>query len=103
MVVIYLISCRKNEYKNIDCNSIQSTYSSDIFPLVSAKCNSSGCHSAGSSRGDFTTYQGLKVKADNGSLEKSVLLDKDMPPSGALSQDERNKIKCWLNNGSPNN
>ena len=104
MVAYFLISsCRKNEYKNIDCNKISAKYSSDIFPLVSAKCNSSGCHATGSSRGDFTTYQGLKAKADNGTLEKTVLVNKTMPPSGALSQDDRNKIKCWLNNGAPNN
>lgn len=103
VVYLFVSSCKKNEYKNIDCNKISAKYSSDIFPLISSRCNSSGCHAAGSSRGDFTTYQGLKSKADNGSLERTVLVDKTMPPSGALSQDDRNKIKCWLTNGAPNN
>ena len=102
-VLLYIYSCKKNEYKNIDCNSIQAKYSSDIFPIINSKCNSSGCHGAGSSKGDFTNYQGLKAKADNGSIEKRVLVNKDMPPSGSLSSEERNKIKCWLNNGAQNN
>jgi len=76
----------------------------NIKPIINANCTSSSCHGAGSSNGDYTTYAGLKAKADNGSLDERVLQKKDMPKSApALSLDDRKKIKCWLLNGAPNN
>jgi hypothetical protein len=96
-------TCKKDDLKNLNCNTVPSSYNADVKPIITAHCaTSTGCHSAGSSR-DYSTYSGLKIVADNGSLEKTTLTDKTMPPSGALSLDDRKKIKCWLNNGSQNN
>ena|ERR1041385_390194 len=103
-ISFYFLSCKKkDEYADLDCSQISSAYNANIKPIINANCNSSGCHGAGSSNGDFTVYAGLKAKADNGSLNTRVLEDKTMPPSGALSLDDRKKIKCWINNGAPNN
>jgi hypothetical protein len=102
-VVVVFQTCKKDDLKNLDCSKVPATYHSDIKPLVESHCATSGsCHGAGSGR-DYSTYPGLKSVADNGSLEKSTITDKSMPPSGALSLDDRKKIKCWLNNGSQNN
>lgn len=100
---IWWSSCKKDEYKNLDCSTISSAYNANIKPIIDANCISSGCHNSGSNNGDFTSYAGLKGKADNGSLENRVLDKKDMPPSGALSLDDRKKIKCWIENGALNN
>ena len=101
--MIFFQTCKKNDLKNLDCSKIPATYNSNIKPLINLQCaTSSGCHGSGSSR-DYSTYAGLKIIADNGSLEKETITDKSMPPSGALSLDDRKKIKCWLNNGSLNN
>ena len=101
---VLTVSCHKDEYKGLDCSTISSAYNANIKPLISANCNSSSaCHGAGSSNTDFTTYAGLKSRADDGTLNSRVLEDKNMPPAGALSLDDRKKIKCWLNNGAPNN
>ena len=100
----FLENCKKDDLKNLDCSKVSATYSGSIKPLVTSQCaTSNGCHGVGSSRGDYTTYSGLKAAADNGSLENKTINDKSMPPSGALSLDDRKKIKCWLNNSSPNN
>jgi hypothetical protein len=97
-------TCKKDDLKNLDCSTIAATYSANIKPLVTTQCaTSSSCHGAGTTRSDYSTYAGLKSVADDGSLEKKVLKDKSMPPSGALSLDQRRQIKCWLNNGSQNN
>jgi len=32
-----------------------------------------------------------------------VLISQDMPPSGPLSQTDRDLIQCWLDNGATNN
>lgn len=102
MLAIVLNSC-KDDLGNIDCSSISSSYSTAIKPLIDANCTTAGCHNAGSTRGDFTVYSGLKAVADAGTLEEKVINEKSMPPSGALSVDDRKKIKCWLEAGAPNN
>ena len=103
LILVSVLSCKKNEYKNIDCRKINATFANDINPIIQGNCLSSGCHNSASNNGDFTSYAGIKGKANNGSLEKRVLTKKDMPTSGALSLDDRKKIKCWLSNGAPNN
>jgi uncharacterized membrane protein len=89
--------------KEIGCDSIIS-YSAQIAPLVTTYCN--GCHVAGGpGSGDFTSYAGLKLKADNGTLKNRVVDLKDMPQAGSptLSDDERNLIRCWIAQGAPEN
>ncbi len=98
-----VISCKRDEYKGLDCSTVNAKYSTDIKPLISSNCNSSGCHGTGSSKGDFTTFSGLNTAVNNGTLDKEVLSKKSMPPSGALSLEDRKKIKCWINSGAPNN
>lgn len=101
-IVLLTVTCRKNEYKNLDCSTATS-YTNEIKPILAANCTSSGCHGSGSSYGDFTTYTGFVAKVENKTVEKEVLDKKTMPPSGALSLDDRNKIKCWIDAGAQNN
>ncbi len=109
LLIVYLgflvfISCnKKNDLNNLDCSKINSGYSSSIKPIIEGNCLSSGCHNSGSVNGDFTTYAGLKAKADNGTLDNRVIQNKSMPPSGTLHIDNLKKIKCWLNSGALNN
>ncbi len=87
------------------CDS--STFSQKISPIISNSCTTSGCHDSGSGNGDFTSYSGLKVKVDNGSLKTRVFdtPDNPMPPTGngVLSNQQLTYIKCWLDNGAKNN
>jgi hypothetical protein len=102
-VVLFFQTCKKDNLRNLDCSNIPATYNSDIKPIISSHCSTSNsCHGTGSTL-DYSDYAKLKAVADNGSLEKTTIKDKSMPPSGALTLDDRKKIKCWLNNGSPNN
>ncbi len=101
-----ITACRKDksdDLNNLDCSKISSSYSSNIKPIIDANCLSSGCHNSGSVSGDFTTYAGIKVKVDNGSIDNRVIQQKNMPPTGSLSIDQLKKIKCWLNSSAPNN
>lgn len=106
-VIAVIGSCKKKketkEVENIDCSTINAAYSANVKFIVNGNCLSSGCHNSGSANGDFTTYAGLKAKADNGSLNNRVLEQKTMPPSGALSTDNLKIIKCWISSSSPNN
>lgn len=102
--ILLLPGCKKEDaLNNVDCSKVSSSYSSNIKPIISSNCTSSGCHNANSNNGDFTTYEGLKAKADNGTLNTRVVEQKNMPPSQPLSLDDLKKIKCWIDSGAPNN
>lgn len=78
-------------------------YQTDIKPIIDAKCVS--CHTTGASQGDFTTYGVVKAKVDNGTFKNRVFTLKDMPPGGStqLTEEELGKLKCWVDQGAPNN
>src|ERR1700759_3453139 len=98
-LIIY--SCKKNEMTG----TCSAKYGSDIQPIVSAKCALASCHAAGSSLPDLTNFSVLKTYADNGRIETNIFDLKIMPPASAapLSEDEKNKFKCWLDNGAQQN
>ena len=101
LVAILPYACITHKKATLDCSTIESKYTSDILPIIRDNCYK--CHGAGSNKGDFTTYAGIKNMVDNGELENEVLKKQEMPPSGPLPEEQRKKIRCWLNNGAPNN
>ncbi|OFY63146.1 MAG: hypothetical protein A3H98_01905 [Bacteroidetes bacterium RIFCSPLOWO2_02_FULL_36_8] len=107
LVIVLMFSCKKEEdlvdLSDVNCSSVTAKYSADIVPIVNASCAKSSCHNAGSSKGDFTTYAGLKVKADNGTLTKAIVTEQYMPKSGTLTKEQRAKFKCWIESGAPQN
>jgi hypothetical protein len=101
-VSITFVTCKKNEFKNLDCSKIDSKYSTSISVIFSTNCTTSGCHN-GSSIFDLRTYNQIKPYIDNRDIYEEVIEKKSMPKGKSLSQDELNKIKCWLDQGGPNN
>lgn len=80
------------------------SYSLDIQPIVAANCAISGCHvQDGSGPGNFTDYNNIKAKADDGALVNEVVIDQTMPPGGGLSDCDRQIIQNWADAGAPNN
>lgn len=80
------------------------SFSTDIFPIIQMSCATTGCHiQGGFANGIFEDYDGVNAKVKNGSLRQRVLVEKDMPPGGSLSDKELAIIKAWLDNGAPNN
>ena len=77
------------------------SYTADILPIVTANCVV--CHNASTPNRNYLTYEGLKQKADNGTLFNRIVVLKDMPAAGSISDKERNMIKCWIDQGAPNN
>ncbi len=103
MLVLFPACKKETKEEVIDCTGGSPSYNSEIKPIINANCISSGCHNAGSSNGDYTTYAGLKAVASTGTLESRVIINKTMPPSGPLSLEDRKKIKCWISSGASNN
>jgi hypothetical protein len=90
------------------------SFTSDVVPIFSKSCSTTGCHSAGAITPELTpanAYSSLVYGGyvDTVSVEKSEvymrMIDKQkpMPPSGNLSQDQINVIYSWIKNGAPNN
>lgn len=93
------------------CDSIPATFATDIVPIIESSCSGAGlgqCHQAGSPRGDFTTYSGLKLDVDNGKFNSRVLEVKDMPAGfsngpRSLTPAQLQTIQCWIDAGAPDN
>lgn len=105
--VLFVGSCTndKGAVSDTDLSSCDTSnyYDGAIAPIINTNCAISGCHNAGSVNGDFSTYQGLKIYADNGKLNNRALVLKDMPisPISPLSEAQKNRLDCWLTNGTP--
>jgi hypothetical protein len=108
---IYLISCTdaKGPLPIVAAKSAcDSTvhYSSTIAPIIIANCLASHCHNAGSVNGDYTSYAGLQIRVNDGTLNSCVVLrtgPDPMPAAGPLSDADKSKINCWIQQGGLNN
>ncbi|MFT6503704.1 MAG: mono/diheme cytochrome c family protein [Crocinitomicaceae bacterium] len=100
-IAFLTFSCDKTSDFVPVCDGSAPTYDADVAALISQKCLQ--CHGAGSSNGNFSTYSGLSAVTSNGKFEQEVLTDRTMPQTGSLSEAELNQIKCWVENGFPEN
>ena len=86
------------------CDTTVTTFADVVFPIIQANCATTGCHVAGGTGpGLFENYDQVNAYVDNGKLENRVLIQKDMPPSGPLTDCQMALIQRWLNNGAQNN
>ena len=84
------------------CNTCK--FAEHIQPIIDLNCAFTGCHASGFGSGDFTAHSGILDKIDNnGPFDTRALINQDMPPSGPLSQADRDLIQCWLDNGALDN
>lgn len=82
------------------------SYSRHIRPIIETKCAiSSHCHGDSSTVANFRIFSELKARADNGGIRLRIFEVPVMPPSSftQLTEEEKNKLKCWLDNGAPQN
>jgi uncharacterized membrane protein len=108
LVFVLLFSATSCTFKKVDplpagCTSTI-FFNTDIKPMFNTYCVS--CHYAGGiGPGDYTLYADIKVNVENGKIHNRVFNLKDMPQAGSpqLSQDDLSKLKCWIDQGAPNN
>lgn len=101
-LAIAFIACNKNKNKHVAmCDGSSPTYDSDVQLIVNSNCG--GCHGAGSPDGDYSTYAGLSSITSNGKFESEVLDKQSMPTSAPLSDADLDLLKCWVDNGFPEN
>ncbi|HEY5748341.1 MAG TPA: c-type cytochrome [Chryseolinea sp.] len=77
------------------------SWSADIKPILSTNCAISGCHVSGSQSPDLSD---LGSVMNNASLIKARTGSRAMPPDGrSISQEQIDKIACWVDDGVKNN
>jgi hypothetical protein len=98
----------------VDCTDDQSTYVTNIRNIIDNSCAYSGCH-LDSAPGNYSNYEGVRLAIESGSFEQRVFTIKadpvlGMPPNNApagrpadLTEDELNTLRCWIENGYPEN
>jgi hypothetical protein len=83
------------------CDTFIPTYTKHIEPLLTAKCI--GCHKSPSPSAGvlLTSYENVRVVADNGKLENVIFkgIPQFMPYGSQLPPHEKDLIRCWLTNG----
>jgi uncharacterized membrane protein len=89
------------------CDTSAVTFSSSVQPILQNRCVS--CHSGAfpSAGIDLSTYQNINIYAQNGSLVGVIDHQSGFSPmpqgTPKMPQCEIDKIKTWVNSGSPNN
>lgn len=107
VLLLFFASCTKDKKPApvapvaSDCDSTKILFCNEIKSIINSNCATSGCHiSGGNGPGDFSTYSGIKEKADNGTLRLRVLEMRNMPPSQPLSASDTTLISKWLSEGA---
>lgn len=90
-------------YPNNFCDTANVTFNATIFPLIQSSCAIPGCHVTGAQSPNLSQAAEVLSIANNGNLKARVVLNKTMPPSGALPACDRAAIQSWLDAGAPNN
>jgi uncharacterized membrane protein len=84
----------------VDCTTIPATFDANVQAILNSKCAISGCHDATASGGTILlTFSNAKLKADR--IKQRAVVEKTMPPSGGITINEINTLKCWIANGTP--
>lgn len=79
----------------------------DILPVFQNGCATSGCHSGQGEGMNLTTYDGIMRGITPGSAVQSRIyktiittLNQPMPPSHALAESDRIRIRIWIEQGA---
>lgn len=96
LVVTDASGCTINQ--NVSINSGVS-FSTSISPIISSKCATSNCH-GGTQAPDFRTFKNIQ---DNAAQIKTLTGNGTMPQNGTLTQEQKDLIACWVDDGALNN
>ncbi len=86
----------------VNCSTVSAKFSADVLPLVTSKCAISNCHNSSAAGGMvFQNYSQISAAKDR--INQRVVVEKSMPPTGALAASEIAILQCWIESGAPNN
>ncbi|MEI6767167.1 MAG: c-type cytochrome [Bacteroidota bacterium] len=103
--VLFSISCKHDPLPYIK----KVCFSDDVLPLITNNCAMSGCHSGTGERGALNSYSSIVSQVNPGNSGSSRLYnaitgngENAMPPNKPLTQDQKNIIKWWIDQGAEN-
>jgi len=88
------------------CDTKNVKFSTSIEPILNGNCLicQSGLTANGSPKVQLDSYADVKIVANNGRLYNALtVVTFQMPPYGKFPDYTLNKIKHWIDSGSPNN
>jgi hypothetical protein len=103
LLLLSILACTTDQVAQPEpCLEVK-TYNEAIREIVRNKCNFSGCHDGASGVGNYNTYLGILRTLENGEFRRQVVVSKSMPQTGSLTEEEFELLKCWSENGYPEN
>jgi cytochrome c5 len=86
-------------YKTAACTDTISSYSGRLKNVIEVNCLS--CHGAGSSKGDYSTFDLVNADRDNVVCRAAdgTSCGNSMPPSGSMNNCDREAFNLWRLNG----
>ena len=96
------------------CSADTVYFQSELLPLISSGCNTTGCHNATDRADgiDLSTYDKIKAYVSAGNAANSKLYKvlvktgnerMPLPPLPAFTADQITKVQKWINQGAKNN
>lgn len=76
------------------------SYETQIKPILQTNCIKSGCHDGG---GSLPNWSNLATVQSNASNIKTKVLNGSMPKDGTLTQQQKDLIACWVDDGALDN
>lgn len=105
-----LFACSKNPGTNnggsggmVNCSGPAKSFAAEVNPIIQASCaTNASCHGANSTTGPGPLLNYSQINAVK-TIIRSEVSSGHMPPGGGLTDNQRNAIICWIDNGAPNN
>ncbi len=101
-MIFLLATCKKEKKYEPDCSGGAKSFASDVSPLIASRCAITGCHASGSTNGPGALTNYVEINAAKSRIRAAVVSG-SMPKNGSLSDDEKNRIVCWIDAGAQNN
>jgi len=112
ILVVALQACYYDNEEDLyptvpECDTVNVSYSQDVWPIISSNCTS--CHSGGAPSGNvyLDNYDNIVIAADNGSLLGAIKHESGYSPmpkgGGMLSDCNIALIEKWVEDGTPDN
>lgn len=76
------------------------SYTTSVQPIIANSCATTGCHDGSTSQTNFTNFSNVQQRAD---AIKSRTQGGSMPPDGTLTQEQKDAIACWVDDGALDN
>jgi hypothetical protein len=106
VMTVLVIACKKDSENDppatVDCSTITTTFSANVFPLMQTSCAKSNCHNAASVNGPgaLTNYTQIFNARDR---IRTAVASGNMPMDASFSAQQKAIITCWIDAGAPNN